>query len=113
MNWDVELAKELKSRENKIPIGPVLGNIISVSPLKIAIFNNNAILTEKHCYICSSLIEIYLRKADIKLNSVADHGVVTTSGEVTFKDVLKVGDKVLCLPTSDGQKFFIIDKVVG
>lgn len=112
MSWDVELAKEFKKRNNKIPTGPLLGVVISSSPLKIAILGNKVILTEDHCYICSSLVDNYLRKADIKLDNVADHGTVSTTGEINFKEILKSGDKVLCLPTSDGQTFFIIDKVV-
>lgn len=112
MSWDVELAKEFKKRNIKTPMGAILGDIISSSPLKIAILGNKVILTEGHCYICSSLVDNYLRKADIKLDSVAEHGTVSTSGEILFKEILKPGDKVLCLPTSDGQKYFIIDKVV-
>lgn len=82
--WDVQLAKHFKDRDNVEVVGAVLGDVISINPLSIAIYNNQVILTDKHCYICSNL----------------------NSKEVS------VGDKVLCLPTTDGQTFFIIDKVV-
>lgn len=82
MSWDVELAKQFKSRNNKNPIEPQLGEVISSSPIKIAILSNKIILDNENCYICSS------------------------SQSIT------PGDKVLCLPTSDGQTFFIVDKVV-
>lgn len=108
MSWDVELAKEFNKRNNQEPIGPVLGVVISASPLKISIYNNQAILTEKQCYICSNLL---IRKENITLDNVADHGEITTTCTIT--NILNVGDKLLCLPTSNGQRFFIIDKVVG
>lgn len=82
MSWDVELAKELKSRDNKTPIGAQLGKVISSNPLEIAILDNKAILNNNNSYVCSSAVGI------------------------------SIGDKVLCLASSDGQTFFIIDKVV-
>lgn len=82
MSWDVELAKEFKSRDNKIPIGAQLGKVISSNPLEIAILDNKAILNNGNSYVCSSALGI------------------------------SIGDKVLCLASSDGQTFFIIDKVV-
>jgi len=83
MNWDIELAKQLKKRDNIPLFGAVLGNVISISPLKITILENRVILDDNHCYICSVIYNL-----------------------------LAIGDKVLCLPTSNGQKYFIIDKVV-
>lgn len=112
MPWDVELAKEFKKRNNKASTGPLLGDVISSSPLKVAILGNKVILTEKQCYICSSLVDSYIRKANIKLDTVTDHGTISTPGEIQFKEILKSGDRVLCLPTADGQRYFIIDKVV-
>lgn len=82
MNWDVEIAKQFKNRDNKTPIGPQLGEVISSNPIKVAILGNKAILNSDNSYVCSSA-----------------QNIIT-------------GDKVLCLPTSDGQTFFIVDKVV-
>lgn len=81
MSWDVELAKELKKRNNPSTIGPQIGEVISINPIKVSIYNNRVILTNSNSYRCSKL-------------EVAP------------------GDKVLCLPTSNGQTFFIVDKVV-
>lgn len=83
INWEIELAKQLKKRDNIPLFGAVLGNVISISPLKITIFDNKVILDNSHCHICSAIYNL-----------------------------LAIGDKVLCLPTSNGQKYFIIDKVV-
>ncbi|MBQ5682775.1 MAG: DUF2577 family protein [Peptococcaceae bacterium] len=38
-------------------------------------------------------------------------GSATLDGKIELGEVWKAGDKVLVLPTGDGQKFFIIDIV--
>lgn len=106
MGWEVELAKQLKKRDNKKVFGPQIGEVISVNPLKISILGNKAMLTIDHCFICSNIIENYKRKADIKIDGIDN------DCEITYKEVLKIGDSVLCLPSADGQAFFILDKVV-
>ena len=106
-SWEVQLAKHFKDRDNVEPVGVVLGDVISVSPLSIAIYNNQVILTEQQCYVCSNLKS---KNANITLDNVADHGTVSTTGTINY--ILNAGDKVLCLPTPDGQTFFIVDKVV-
>lgn len=84
MNWDIELAKEFKKRDNSPLFGAVLGNVISISPLKISILGDKVILESNHCYICNNV-----------------------------NGLLEVGDEVFCLPTTNGQKYFVVDKVVG
>lgn len=106
MRWDVELAKQFKKRDNKRPMGPQIGEVLSVNPLKISILGNKAVLTEALCYICSNVVENARQKAGIVLGDAA------YEGEITYKEVLKIGDSVLCLPAEDGQVFFILDKVV-
>ena len=106
MSYAVDLAKEFKQRDNQEIEGAVLGTVISNNPLTISVYNNKVILDSKNYYICSNLTSI-AKAADIELNSAIN------TGEITFKDILKPNDKVLCLPTANGQKFFIIDKVVG
>lgn len=112
MAWENDLAIEFKNRDNKTPLGAVCGTVISVNPIKISVFSGSVILTKDKLYLCGVLLDQVQRVATIKLNSVAEHGQITTDGEITFKDVLKVNDKVLCLPADGGQSFFVIDKVV-
>jgi hypothetical protein len=129
MRWDIEIAKQLKQRDNKKLIGPLLGEVISINPLKISILGNKAILTSDKCYICSSLLKNITRKATLKIDEYSVGASATDTrgdsistitidtkadynAEITYKEILKIGDKVLCLPTVDGQTFFIIDKVV-
>lgn len=106
MLWENELAKEFKKRDNKTPIGPILGEVLAVEPLKIAIFGGKAFVTAENAYVCSQIVDGYARKADITISST------TNDSTVSFKDILSLGDMVLCLPTTDEQKYFIIDKVV-
>lgn len=108
----VRLTKEFKNRDNPIPLEPLLGDVISIDPLKIAIMNNQAILTDSLCYLCSNLLGNYARHASIFLQSIGNLGEVTTDGTITYSNILKAGDKVMCVPTANGQKYFIVDKVV-
>src|SRR5471030_1386146 len=105
--WEIQLAKHFKDRNNVEQIGVTLGDVISVNPLSIAIYNDKVILTEQQCYVCSSL---KTKNTNITLDNVADHGTINTT--CTIENILNAGDKVLCLPTVDGQTFFIVDKVV-
>lgn len=111
MGYDVKLAKEFKKRNNAKPYEALLGDVISVEPLKIAIFQNRVILTSDLCYVCSNLVS-NATNASFVLNSVATHGSISTNGTITYSDILKVGDKVMCVPTAERQKYFIVDKIL-
>ncbi len=84
MSWEVEFAKEFKRRDNKPPLGPQIGEVISAFPLRVTMMMDKAIIERQHIYLCSRLSE----------------------GQVA----LKIGDLVACIPT--GNKFIVIDKVV-
>ena len=53
MSWETELAKLFKSRDNKSPIGAIIGQVISASPLRVSIFHGKVILDSP--YRCSIL----------------------------------------------------------
>ncbi|MEG3040902.1 MAG: DUF2577 domain-containing protein [Clostridium sp.] len=111
MNWSNEIAKEFKERNNINRSGVCVGKVISVNPLKISILDGSVILSKNLIYVCSNLLS-GVKKANIKLDSIATLGVITTSGEITFTNILKVNDLVMCVPTENEQKYFIVDKVV-
>jgi len=112
-SYDVKMAQHLRKRDNQEPEGPLLGEVIALDPLSISLYDGAVIVTQgDKCYICSSLINNYTRTASILLQSIGNLGTVTTDGTITYKNIFKNGDKVLCLPSSDGQTFFIVDKVV-
>lgn len=54
MSFDIELAKMLKERNNKTPIGVVEGTVININPLKISMFEGKVIIDDAK--VCSSYI---------------------------------------------------------
>lgn len=100
MSYDVELAKELKIRNNKDNIGIVVGIVIGVNPLKISIYGGEVLINEDSIYLCKNATEY-----TIKVTTATETGIATHEG-------LKTNDKVAVIATEDNQKFFIIDKIV-
>lgn len=83
MSWDVGLAGMFKERNPKSLIGPCVGKVVSVYPLKISILNGEVVLESGQLYITRRLLSLELNK----------------------------GDKVLLIPAESEQTFFIIDIV--
>jgi len=116
--WDVELAKLFKDRDNKNLIGPCVGKIAGVNPLKVSILNGQITLQATQLYITSGLQN---KSYTIDINgenvsgSVSPSGNLTslnvTNGSATLKYGLKVNDEVLLIPADNGQVFFIVDKI--
>lgn len=101
MSWAYDLAGEFKKRDNKDIDEPVIGTVISNSPLSVRLFNGSVILNNSNSYVCSNLGIL--------------KGMCTVDGKTgtcTIDRSLKSGDEVLCIPSSNGQAYFIIDKVV-
>ncbi|MBN1079263.1 DUF2577 family protein [Clostridium botulinum] len=100
MSVYVDIAKEFRKRNNITADEPTIGQITSVNPINISIFNNKVILSDNLIYVSNSL-SIYT-------------GTCTVDGKTgtcTIDRSLKVGDNVLCVPTSNGQKWFIVEVV--
>jgi len=107
MNYDVELGKLFKDRENQDVDEAIIGDIIKTNPITVSLFNGQAIYTDGvNCYVCESLKSI---KGTIILDNIADHGTITTGFTIT-RD-LNIGDEVVCIPTANGQKYIIVEKV--
>lgn len=111
VNWNVEFAKLLKERDNKKSIGAIIGEIIGLDPIKVSVFGNKVILNKNNLYICDNIIS-HSKEAYIKLNSIPEHGQIATEGEITYNNILKVGDSVMLIAIENGQKFFLVDKVI-
>lgn len=90
-SWDIEFAKMLKIRNNPKPNGIIVGKVVSPLPnIKVHIFNNQVLL-ESDKLIISNCIYINYKNED-------DTYLIT-------------GDNVILIPTTDGQKYFLIEKV--
>ena len=129
MNYAVELAKELKNRNNIVRTGNLLGIVLSITPLKIGILGNEVMLDNTNCFICNSLVENLKRNASIEIKAYTVNATANdTNGDsissisistktdydavITYRDILKINDKVLVISDVLGQTFFIVDKVV-
>ena len=100
MSYDVELAKEFKTRNNVVPIEPTTGTVNSVLPLSVSIFNGEVVLT-------GDIVQV---SKNLKKHT----GTCTVNGytgECKIDLSLRVGDNVLCIPTSGGQKWYIAEVV--
>lgn len=112
MTWVNDLAKEFETRNNKSTLGAVCGTVISINPLRVAILGGDIILNSNKLYICGSVAATYKKDVKFNLTNIPEHGAVGTTGTIENQEILKINDKVLCLPADGGQSFFIIDKVV-
>ena len=109
MAWETELAREFRDRDNRPVLQPQIGEVISVSPLRIALLSDAAILEAGQIYLCSALAE---GQFTLPLPAASGTGSMAGEAEVTFRECLAVGDLVACVPTAQTPKFIVIDRVV-
>lgn len=123
MSSILKLAEEIHKRDNKSRIGICIGIVKSAEPLKVAICDGAVLLEDKDtARVCISLLEKEKKasieiqggeiKSDIgtKIEGIAD--IKTEEMKITFREILKVGDEVLCVPLEGEQDWVIVDKVV-
>lgn len=103
MAWDVDLAQELKNRNNESRVGIIVGTVVSINPLTISIYNGKGIFTGDNLYICKNASE-YNMTVSIVLGDNTYTGTVKHEG-------LKENDRVAVIATEDNQKLFAIDKL--
>jgi len=123
-----ELAKMFKERESRPYVGPRVGKVTSPPPeIKITL-EDGIILDKTHLVIAAHVLQGYEREVRIPLTNsegvtdsknVGDHGshkhnieTVGLEGSIQFTDTLKLGDKVILIPSTDEQTYFLIDKAV-
>ncbi|MED3549954.1 DUF2577 domain-containing protein [Cytobacillus praedii] len=108
-----EFAMMLKERENKPYMGPVTGTVISPPPsIKVSV-GTNIILDNEDLIISASVLNGYEREITIDgATTTAASPITKIEGKITFNDTLKAGDEVILLPTTDIQKYYLIDKAV-
>ena len=86
--WANELAKKFKERDNKEYFGALAGTVLSVSPLKIGIYDNKIILDSSNTFVCKTVSDLI------------------TAGEIA------ACDSVLTIAAENNQTFFIVDKLI-
>ncbi len=106
--WNDELAKHFKERDNIEPDQTLIGDVISLDPIRVSLFSNAVIVTNGgNGYVCESLKKI---TGSITLNGFPEHGTVTV--DFNIERDLAIGDKVLCIPMVKGQKYAIVDRIL-
>lgn len=131
-----KLALMLKSRDNPKFLGAITGEVVKAPPELEVKLENGIIIKNKKIMISIEKIAGYERTYSLegniteydfdnttKSSSVSNHpehpipklkgkGTYKAEGKIKWTDTLKIGDKVLMLPTNDHKYFYLIDKVV-
>ena len=103
------------------------GTVISASPLKIQITNDEKLIINERITIVPWHLTDYTTQAtytvgggalDAETNVVSAHShkLVTytlTKGTLTVHNALKVGEKVHVLSLNNGKKYYVLDRVVS
>lgn len=105
MNSIDKLAKLFSDRDNPSHINITIGEVISAAPIRIK-YGENVILESKHIYIAHSLLNGYT------VDFEDDNGTTIVTKEITIKNELASGDKVIMVPDNSFKHWFVIDKVV-
>lgn len=137
-----ELAMLFKERENTSYMGPQMGTVISPPPdIKVGL-GDKIILDKEDLILAAHVLAGYEReiegnhitgsvfssrggKMDFHLtgNPPSQNYTITnfsllasttekSEGTLKYTDTLKAGDKVILIPSSDNQKYYLIDKAV-
>lgn len=103
------------------------GTVISASPLKIQITNDEKLILNERIAIVPWHLTDYTTHAtftvgggalDAQTNLVDGHThqletYTLTKGTLTVHNALKVGEKVHVLSLNNGKKYFVLDRVVS
>ncbi|SET55368.1 Protein of unknown function [Natronincola peptidivorans] len=121
-----KLGKMFKERDNQVYLGPQLGTVIA-SPPNIRVKIGDKIILEKdRLVIAAHVLSGYKRQfqgqssgsiitktpSPVTYSSYTELENLSNTGEITYTDTLKIGDEVILMPSTDEQKYFLIDKAV-
>lgn len=132
------LAQIIKARDNPKWLGAITGEVVKAPPELEVKLENGVIIKNHKIMISIEKITGYKRTFSIvgnitdenmtvqssgmtkagqgphehTLKSFQANGDYKSTGSIEWTDTLKVGDKVLMLPTNKEEYFYLIDKVV-
>lgn len=104
MNSIERFAQLFKERDNPYIINVTVGEVLSLSPLKIQ-WGENIIIEEK------DLVVAKLLKGGFTVQYTDDTGSGTVTRNQQVVNPLQVGDEVIMLPDVEFKMFYVIDKV--
>lgn len=111
-----EAAKQAMNAGN--PLEVMEGQVVSPPPeLKIKVKNNNKMILPKQILVVPESLTDHIKVADINCPSISTSqgsfsNFSASNAKITFKNALKVGDKVILISFAGGQRYFVIDKIV-
>lgn len=89
------------------PVQLVEAEVVTSFPdIKIRLDNNKKLVIPKELIIVPEHLTQH------KKNVVINDEAANRNVELTYKDELKAGDKVMAIRFQGGQQFFIIDKII-
>ena len=130
--WAQDIANQFKKRDNPKPISNCIGVILQIGDdWKISIQDGAYIIDKRNGYICRHILQ---RSSDFTIDQESQNGNLTTgpcsggfshggssystsnsaNGHVTLHpiDDWQPGNRVMVAPTTDNQRFFIVDVIV-
>lgn len=116
--WEYELAKEIK--KNRMPpiTGTCVGETVNVNPFQVKIQNGSIIIDKNNGHVCRQLLRresgytaenTHIQSGMLNGSGYTASGTMTQDGTIKLDVAWKAGDKVLVVPSGDGQHFFIVD----
>lgn len=103
-------------------VGVIRGKVVSASPLKIQVVNDDKLLLSENLLCVPRHLSNYTAACSI---SKGEKGSVygpasdgsrltdfTLSGSITIHNALKVGDTVYLLSFNEGKKYYVLDREV-
>lgn len=132
----VKLAEIIKKRDNPLWLGAVTGEVVKAPPELQVKLENGIIIKNHKIMISIEKIVGYQRTYSLQgeitqydfenttssepvpnhpahpIKKLSGKGTYTAEGTIQWTDTLKVGDKVLMLPTNKEEYFYLIDRVV-
>lgn len=115
-NAGSRLVKLMQEFGHNVDMRTHIAKVTSINPFAIRIEGDSDDIEMDSLFVMQSILP-HERKLDINgtvtFNGVTD-SIVGTDVTMTFKEgYLQPGDNVWVLETNDGQKYHVIDKVVG
>ena len=130
--WAQDIANQFKKRDNPKPISNCIGVILQIGDdWKISIQDGAYIIDKRNGYICRHILQ---RSSDFTIDQESQNGNLTpgtcsggfshggssystsnsANGHVTLHpiDDWQPGNRVMVAPTTDNQRFFIVDIIV-
>lgn len=96
MDSYIELAKEIRSRNNPKKIGVCVGEVTSLTPVNIRVYYNGEPLDFDEFFNVEGLI---------------NGGTGITTAELYVSEYpVKIGDKFICIAGNDNQSLYVLGK---